>query len=29
MTVPLNLPAPGRRHPIYIVLRLGIELCFR
>src|ERR1700712_2807589 len=24
----LNLPAPSRRHSIYILLRVGIELCF-
>ncbi len=28
LTPPLNLPALGRRHPIYIALRLSIELCF-
>ena len=28
VTLPLNLPAPGRLHPIYIGLRLRIELCF-
>lgn len=25
---PLNLPAPGRRHTIYILLRVSIVLCF-
>ena len=24
----LNLPAPSRRHSIYILLRVGMELCF-
>ena len=28
LTVPLNLPAPGRRQPIYVVFRLCIDLCF-
>ena len=28
ITNPLNLPAPGRRQTIYIVLRLSIVLCF-
>ena len=28
LTFPLNLPALGRRHPIYIAFRLSIELCF-
>ena len=28
LTTPLNLPAPGRRQSIYIVLRLSIDLCF-
>ena len=28
LTDPLNLPAPGRCHPIYFALRLCIELCF-
>ena len=28
LTPPLNLPAPGRRHPIYIIFRFSIELCF-
>ena len=27
-TNPLNLPAPGRRHPLYIILRFSRELCF-
>ena len=27
-TSPLNLPAPGRCHPIYIIFRFSIELCF-
>ena len=28
LTSPLNLPAPGRCHPIYFTLRFCIELCF-
>ena len=28
MTSPLNLPAPGRRQSLYIVLRLSRDLCF-
>ena len=28
LTSPLNLPAPGRRQPIYVVFRLSIDLCF-
>jgi len=28
LTYPLNLPAPGRRHSVYIVLRLRTLLCF-
>ena len=28
LTFPLYLPAPGRRHPLYFVLRLRRELCF-
>ena len=28
ITNPLNLPAPGRRQPLYIVLRLSRDLCF-
>ena len=28
ITSPLNLPAPGRRQTLYIVLRLGRVLCF-
>src|SRR4030095_6767523 len=28
LTGPLNVPAPGRRQSIYIVLRLGMDLCF-
>ena len=28
MTSPLNLPAPGRRQPIYFTLRFCIDLCF-
>jgi hypothetical protein len=24
----LNLPAPSRRHSVYILLRVSIELCF-
>ena len=27
-TPPINLPAPGRRHTIYVVSRLCIVLCF-
>ena len=28
LTTPLNLPAPGRRQSLYIVLRLSRDLCF-
>ena len=28
LTSPLNLPAPGRRQPLYIVFRLSRDLCF-
>ena len=28
LTLPINLPAPGRRHSVYIALRLGTLLCF-
>jgi hypothetical protein len=28
LTTPLNLPAPGRRQTLYVVLRLGRVLCF-
>ena len=28
LSVPLNLPAPGRRQLLYIVLRLSRNLCF-
>ena len=28
LTTPLNLPAPGRRQPIYFTLRFCIDLCF-
>ena len=28
LTPPLNVPAPGRRQCIYIVLRLRMHLCF-
>ena len=28
LTGPLNLPAPGRRQTLYVVLRLGRVLCF-
>ena len=28
LTSPLNLPAPGRRQPIYFTLRFCIDLCF-
>jgi len=27
-TAPLNLPAPGRRQPLYFALRLRRDLCF-
>src|SRR6185436_8161550 len=28
LTTPRNLPAPGRRQPLYVVLRLSRALCF-
>ena len=28
MTSPLNLPAPGRRTPVYWIFRFGTALCF-
>jgi hypothetical protein len=28
LTSPLNLPALGRRQPLYVVLRLSRDLCF-
>ena len=28
LSPPLNLPAPGRRQPIYFTLRFRIDLCF-
>ena len=28
LTVPLNLPAPGRRQLLYVVFRLSRNLCF-
>ena len=28
LTSPLDLPAPGRRQPLYVVLRLRRDLCF-
>jgi hypothetical protein len=28
LTLPLNLPAPGRRQSVYSVLRLRTDLCF-
>ena len=28
LSSPLNLPAPGRRQPLYFVLRLSRDLCF-
>ncbi len=28
LTYFLNLPAPSRRHSVYILLRVGTELCF-
>jgi hypothetical protein len=28
ITPPFDLPAPGRRHPLYISFRFGRELCF-
>ena len=28
LTRPLNLPAPGRRQSVYIVLQLRTDLCF-
>ena len=29
LSPPLNLPAPGRRQPLYIHFRVGRDLCFR
>ena len=28
LSSPLNVPAPGRRQPLYVALRLGRDLCF-
>jgi hypothetical protein len=28
LTSPLNLPAPGRRQPLYVRFRVGRDLCF-
>jgi hypothetical protein len=28
ITPPLDLPASGRRHPLYVRFRVGRELCF-
>ena len=28
ITPPLDLPASGRRHPIYVPFRVCMELCF-
>jgi len=28
MSLPLNLPAPGRRQPLYVGFLLGRDLCF-
>ena len=28
LTSPFNLPAPGRRQSVYVVLRLRTDLCF-
>ena len=28
LTLPLNLPAPGRRQPVYVLLRVRTDLCF-
>ena len=28
LTSPLDLPAPGRRQPLYVVFRLRRDLCF-
>src|SRR5665647_3351608 len=28
LTLPLNLPAPGRSQSVYIVFQLGTDLCF-
>ncbi len=28
LTAPRNLPAPGRRQPLYVVFRLSRGLCF-
>ena len=28
LTSPLNLPAPGRRQPLYVIFRFSRDLCF-
>ena len=28
LTLPLNLPAPGRRQPLYFIFRFSRDLCF-
>ena len=28
LTLPLNLPALGRRQPVYVILRFRTDLCF-
>jgi len=28
LTLPLNLPALGRRQPVYVLLRVRTDLCF-
>ncbi len=28
LSLPLNLPAPGRRQPVYVAFRLSTDLCF-
>src|SRR5699024_3023227 len=28
LTLPLNLPAPGRCQPLYVILRFSRDLCF-
>ena len=28
LTLPLNLPAPGRRQPLYVIFRFSRDLCF-
>ena len=28
LTSPLNLPAPGRRQPVYVIFRFSTDLCF-